>query len=133
MDAKAEQIEKINGFGETTSRSIVQGLGKVKPTFRHMMDLGFHLERTPLQSESAAVSSPIAGKRMVFTGKMIRGSRQEIQNGARALGAIVQSAVSSTTDFLVCGENVGSKKMEKASQLGIEILSEAEFYRRTGQ
>jgi DNA ligase (NAD+) len=133
MNATADQIEKINGFGEITSRSIVQGLGKVKPTFRHMMDLGFNLERTLLHSESPAVSSPIAGKRMVFSGKMIRGSRQEIQNGARALGAIVQSAVSATTDFLVCGENVGPKKLEKASQLGVDILTEDEFYRLTDQ
>jgi DNA ligase (NAD+) len=133
FDATADQIEKINGFGEITSRSIVRGLGIVKQTFRHMMDLGFNLERTLLHSESPAVSSPIAGKRMVFTGKMARGSRQEIQNGARALGAIVQSAVSATTDFLVCGENVGPKKLEKASQLGVDILTEDEFYRLTDQ
>jgi DNA ligase (NAD+) len=111
----------------------VQGLGKVKDTFQHMMDLGFNLERTPLASEMAAISSPIAGKHMVFTGKMTRGSRQQIQNGARTLGAIVQSAVSSTTDFLVCGENVGPKKLEKASKLGVSIITEDEFYRLTDQ
>jgi DNA ligase (NAD+) len=133
IDATADKIEKINGFGEITSRSIVQGLNQIMRTFQHMMDLGFNLERTPLHSESVSVSSPIAGKRMVFTGKMVRGSRQEIQNGARAMGAIVQSAVSSTTDFLVCGENVGPKKMEKATQLGVEILTEDEFYRLTNQ
>lgn len=133
IDATADQIEKINGFGKITSRSIVKGLGKVKRTFQHMMDLGFNLERTLLHSESPAVSSQIAGKRMVFSGKMVRGSRQEIQNGARALGVIVQSAVSSTTDFLVCGENVGPKKLEKASQLGVDILTEDEFYRLADQ
>jgi DNA ligase (NAD+) len=133
MDAKAEQIEKINGFGDTTSRSIVQGLERVKRTFQHMLDLGFNLERTPLRLESPEVSSLIAGKRIVFTGKMSRVSRQKIQNGARALGAVVQSAVSSTTDFLVCGENVGPKKLEKASRLGVEILTEAEYYQLTGQ
>jgi DNA ligase (NAD+) len=133
IDATADQIEKINGFGEITSRSIVQGLNQIMRTFQYMMDLGFNLERTPFHSESVSVSSPIAGKHMVFTGKMVRGSRQQIQNGARAMGAIVQSAVSSTTDFLVCGENVGPKKMEKATQLGVEILTEDEFYRLTDQ
>ncbi len=131
IDAETEQIEKINGFGKTTSQSIVQGLNQVTRTFQHMMDLGFNLEKTPLHSESVSVSSPIAGKRMVFTGKMVRGSRQEIQNGARALGAIVQSAVSSATDYLVCGENVGPKKLDKASQLGVNILTEDEYYRLT--
>ena len=75
------------------------------------------------------MSSPVSGKRMVFTGKMLRGSRQEIQNSARALGANVQTAVSGSTDFLVCGQNVGPKKLEKASQLGISIISEDEFYK----
>jgi DNA ligase (NAD+) len=128
VDVKAEQIAKINGFGEITSRSIVQGLNQVGPTFRHMMELGFNLERTPLHSESESVASPIAGKRVVFSGKMVRGSREEMKKGARALGAVVQSAVSSTTDYLVCGDNVGPKKLDKASRLGVNILTEDEYY-----
>lgn len=131
MDLQPEQIEMINGFGRTTSRSIAQGFSNTRNTFRHMLDLGFNLEKTPLLADMATLASPIAGKRMVFTGKMVHGSRDAIQHQARACGAIVQSAVSSTTDFLVCGENVGTKKMEKASRLGVKILSEHEFYRLT--
>jgi DNA ligase (NAD+) len=41
---------------------------------------------------------------------------------------VVQTAVSGKTDVLVCGENVGAKKMEKASQAGTRILTENEFY-----
>lgn len=131
MDLQSEQVEMINGFGQTTSRSIARGLENIRGTFQHMLKLGFNLEKTPRLADIAEISSPIAGKRMVFTGKMIRGSRNEIQQRARTYGAIVQSAVSSTTDFLVCGENVGPKKMEKASRLGVKILSEPEFYRLT--
>jgi DNA ligase (NAD+) len=131
MDLQPEQIEMINGFGQTTSRSIAQGLDNIRSTFGHMLNLEFNLEKTPLLADIAKISSPIAGKRMVFSGKMVRGSRDEIQHQARACGAIVQSAVSSTTDFLVCGENVGPKKMEKASRLGVKILSEHEFYQLT--
>ncbi len=131
VDVKVEQIAKINGFGEITSRSIVQGLNQVAPTFRHMMELGFNLEKTPLHSGSESVSSPIAGKRVVFSGKMVRGSREQMQKGARVLGAVVQSAVSSTTDYLVCGDNVGPKKLDKASRLGVNILTEDEYYRLT--
>jgi DNA ligase (NAD+) len=129
IDLDSDQIAKIKGFGETTSRSIAQGLGRVKDTILHMLDLGFTLEKTSMHSESATMSSPVSGKRMVFTGKMLRGSRQEIQNSARALGAKVQTVVSGSTDFLVCGHNVGPKKLEKASRLGINIISEDEFYK----
>ena len=50
-----------------------------------------------------------------------------MQTGARKLGAKVQTAVSGKTDFLVCGEKVGPKKIEKAKQLGVTILSEADY------
>ena len=133
VDVGPQRIAEIKGFGDTTSRSIAQGLGRIKDTILHMLDLGFTLEKTPVQSDSTTMSSAVAGKRMVFTGKMLRGSRQEIQNSARQLGATVQTAVSGTTDFLVCGQNVGPKKLEKASRLGINIISEDEFYEMIDQ
>ena len=51
-----------------------------------MMGLGFNLRRTPLESEVADSDSPIAGKGIVFTGKMTKGSREDMQSGARAPG-----------------------------------------------
>jgi DNA ligase (NAD+) len=60
---------------------------------------------------------------------MQRGSRQQMQSQARRLGAVVQAAVSGSTDFLVCGEKVGASKLTKASNLGVEIMSEADYYR----
>ena len=69
----------------------------------------------------------ISGKRIVFTGKMQRGSRQEMMRLAEGMGAVVQTAVSGNTDLLVCGEKVGGKKMEKARSAGVRILSESEY------
>jgi len=125
--ATAEQIRAIKGFGDTTSQRIVESIAAMAATIDHMLNLGFNLERTPLASEQAAVDSPIAGKGIVFTGKMNRGDRNAMQAQARDLGARVQTAVSGSTTFLVCGENVGAVKIAKAKQLGVAILTEDEY------
>lgn len=129
----AEDIKAIHGFGDITSESIVRGLSDLKGTMAHMLALGFNLEKTSIADETQSVESPISGKGIVFTGKMERGSREDMQDLARKMGAHVQTAVSGKTDFLVCGENVGAKKIEKAEKTGTRILSEDEFYQIVGQ
>ena len=71
--------------------------------------------------------SGLAGKRVVFTGKMIHGTRANMEAIARKTGATVQSAVSRNTDFLVCGENVGASKLARAAQNDVKLLTEEEF------
>jgi DNA ligase (NAD+) len=56
-----------------------------------------------------------------------------MQEQARRLGANIQSAVSGTTDYLVCGEKVGPAKLAKAIQVGVQTLSENEYYRLIGR
>lgn len=124
----AQHILRIDGFGEITSRSIIQGLAEVRPTLLHLLKLGFNLEKTQPVSTAPVPATPIAGKNLVFTGKMQRGSREAMQAEARRLGANIQSAVSGTTDFLICGEKVGAAKKDKAAQLGVQTLSEDEYY-----
>ena len=80
-----------------------------------------------LAPDRPATDSPVAGKAVVFSGKMVRGSRAAMQAEARELGARVQTAVSSNTDYLVCGENVGAKKIAKARELGLTVLTEADY------
>ncbi|MEE4609299.1 MAG: BRCT domain-containing protein [Desulfobacteraceae bacterium] len=72
-------------------------------------------------------ASALAGRRIVFTGKMTGGSREEMQDEARRLGAEVQTAVGPTTDYLVCGEKVGAVKTAKARALGVAIIDEAAY------
>ena len=121
-------LETIKGFGELKSEAIISSITSVALTFEHMLALGFNLEKTPLVSDAASIESPIAGKKIVFTGKMIRGNREEMQAQARQLGAQVQSSVSGATDMLVCGEKVGQSKMDKASRLGVQVLSEEAYF-----
>lgn len=65
--------------------------------------------------------------KVVFTGKMEEGTREEMQELAEEHGAIIQKAVNGSTDLLVTGANVGQKKLEKAQSLGISIISEQDF------
>jgi DNA ligase (NAD+) len=123
----AEDILAINGFGEITSRSISTGIQAIRSTMEHMLDLGFNLEPTPLKKELATLDSPIKDKGIVFTGKMVQGTREEMQNMARQQGANVQTSVSGATDYLVCGEKVGAKKIAQAEKLGTTVISEQEF------
>ena len=128
-DLTVEAISAIKGFKEQKGNAIVKSIAESKPTFLHMMSLGFNLEKTTLLTEQAAIESPIAGKKIVFSGKMSGGSREKMQAHARQLGARVQTAVSGATDILVCGSNVGPAKRQKAERLGVEILSEADYDR----
>ena len=122
-----KDIAAIDGFAELSAEIIVAGLTKRWPTIKKMMEIGFNLEETPLISESQSIESPIAGKKIVFTGKMYQGSRDQMEKDALHLGAQVQGSVSAKTDLLVCGENVGASKKSKAEKLTVQIISENDY------
>jgi len=126
-DISREDIKKIHGFGEITSESIEKGIAEIKGTMIHMLSLGFKLERTPLKSDAQTIESLITGKSIVFTGKMKTNTREEMQANALRLGAKVQTAVSGKTDYLVCGENAGEAKREKAIKTETKIITEVEY------
>lgn len=79
-----------------------------------------------LEPEDEAVSADLAGLRFVLTGGLERLSRGEAKEILESFGAKVTSAVSSKTDYVVAGTDPGSK-LEKAEQLGLQILDEEAF------
>ena len=74
---------------------------------------------------------PLVGKTIVLTGTMPTMTREEGTELAQAAGARVASSVSKKTDFVVAGDNAGSK-LTKAESFGVEVIDEAEFRERLG-
>jgi DNA ligase (NAD+) len=85
-----------------------------------------------LDAEKPAADSAIAGKTVVFTGALEKMTRDEAKAMAERLGAKVAGSVSQKTDYVVAGPGAGSK-LGKAKDLGVEVLSEDEWFDLTRQ
>ncbi|HUR45979.1 MAG TPA: BRCT domain-containing protein, partial [Candidatus Saccharimonadales bacterium] len=79
----------------------------------------------------AAAAGPFHGKTFVLTGTLPSLSREDATAKIEALGGRVSGSVSKKTDFVLAGEEAGSK-LEKAEKLGVKIITEQEFKEMTG-
>ena len=129
FDLSVDDISNIDGFAELTAELIFSGLLNIKPQYDNLIKDGFELEKTLILSETNTSHNLYHNKKIVFTGSM-SSSRAELQKQAKAFGAIVGSSVSSKTDLLIIGENVGHSKIKAAEKHGVEILSEAEYLQK---
>jgi DNA ligase (NAD+) len=114
----------IDGIGETVIEALDQYFSE--PHNRILLD---HLddELTVEDAEIVSDDSHIAGKIVVFTGTLERVTRDEAKAKAQSLGAKVSGSVSKKTDIVIAGPGAGSKA-KKAAELGVEILTEDEWF-----
>ncbi len=122
--AAREELLGIDGVGAVLAQAVIDFFADA----HNGAALGRLLaEVTPEPAETRAEGeSPVAGKTVVFTGKLERMSRDEAKARAEALGAKVAGSVSAKTDILVAGPGAGSK-LKKAAELGVETLSEEDW------
>lgn len=117
-------LNSIDGIGEVVAASIVEFFKE--PRNLEVVERLLS-EVTPLDAEAAVVSdSPVAGKTVVFTGSLERFTRDEAKARAEGLGAKVAGSVSKKTDYVVAGPGAGSK-LDKARELGVEVMTEDEW------
>jgi DNA ligase (NAD+) len=86
------------------------------------------LKHLRVQAPERIADTRFAGKTFVFTGTLVRMSREEGEQKVRERGGKATGSVSKKTDYVVAGEQAGSK-LEKARELGVRVLSEDEFAR----
>ncbi len=119
----------IDGIGQAAVEALQQYFAE-----SHNRDVLDRLEAELTIEDAEAVKndSPVAGKTVVFTGTLERMTRDEAKAKAQSLGAKVSGSVSGKTDYLVAGPGAGSKA-KKAADLGVEILTEDEWFSLIGE
>jgi len=124
LKAKLEDFDAIYEVGQVTAESIVEFFkqSSTKELIRKLKNAGLNLK----EKISPVKKSALTGKVIVFTGELKSYSRLQAQGLVRKLGGNPDSSVSKNTDFIVVGENPGSK-YDKAKKIGIKIIDEKEF------
>lgn len=122
-DARAELLN-IDDIGPGVAEDLVAFFAE-EHNRDVLKDLQSLLTVTDFQVPKTA-GSPVAGKTVVFTGSLITMTRDEAKSRAEAMGAKVASSVSKKTDFVVAGEDAGSK-LKAARELGVTVLTEQEW------
>jgi DNA ligase (NAD+) len=125
MAADAEQIAAVEGIGPVIAASVLDFFNEphnVK-TIDRLREAGLQFKA---ESKGGEGSHPLAGKRFVLTGTLSTLSRSEAKEKIEALGGKVSGSVGKSTDFVVLGDNPGSKA-DKARELEKTVLSEDEF------
>jgi DNA ligase (NAD+) len=131
MSATEEDIASVEGVGPVIARSVVEWFAdpENRALIEKLRKAGVRMEDP--EPETPA-EGPLTGKTIVLTGGLESMSRDEAIAAAEAAGAKVTSSVSKKTDFVVGGDNPGTK-YDKAVQLGVEIIDEREFLKRLGR
>ncbi len=122
-NASYEELLTIYEIGPQSAQSIVQFFNEPKnlATIERLLQAGVTIQ--PLEEQ---VGDRLAGKVFVFTGELESFSRSEAEKLVASLGGRATSSVSKKTDFVVVGKAPGSKA-DRARELGIKLLTEAEF------
>jgi DNA ligase (NAD+) len=134
---------EVPGIGPTVGASLARYLGEPATggIIEELVDAGVEAERPDDRAIATAIAAsigapagdaipagPLAGKVVVVTGSLASFDRQGAEEAIRAAGGKAASSVSKKTDYLVAGENAGSK-LAKAEELGVTILDEEGFRR----
>lgn len=122
--ATFDELVSVQDVGDIVAKCVLEFFNeeKVLATIDELLKLGVN----PSFEEQVIVESSFNGKTVVVTGTLQNYSRGEIKAKLESLGAKVSGSVSKKTDYVIAGEEAGSK-LKKAQELGVTVLSEYEF------
>ena len=123
LGATAEDFEAIEGFGGILAKSAAEffSLSESKNMIQRLRESGLNMNSLKEVSDTR-----FQGKTFVLTGTLPTYSRKEASDIIESFGGKVSSSVSKKTNFVLAGEEAGSK-LDKAAALGVQIINEAEF------
>jgi len=124
MNASVEQVSSVYGIGPRIAESVYKFFHDERnlELIKRLKEAGLNFEVKPEEK----AKKKLAGKTFVFTGTLKNFTREEAKEKVEELGGKVSNSVSRKTDYVVVGENPGSK-YDKARQLGVKIITEEEF------
>ena len=124
-----QDLNNIGGIGEIVADAVVEFFAEP----RNVKALGELLREIEVKpAEQPKKSSPVSDKTVVFTGSLTKFTRDEAKAVAERLGAKVAGSVSKKTDYVVAGEDAGSK-LAKARELSVAVLTEDEWLKLIGE
>lgn len=123
-NATFEELVSVQDVGDIVANGVMEFFKEEKAikTINELLELGVN----PRYEEKVIIESPFEGKTVVVTGTLNNYSRGEIKAKLEILGAKVSGSVSKKTDFVIAGEEAGSK-LNKAIELRVKVLKEEEF------
>ena len=123
LNASPDELTEIRDIGETTAQSICSW--REQEQSKHIIE---KLRQAGVNfiGEQTVTSNKLEGMTIVATGSLTLFTRNEINDLIESLGGKASGSVSKKTSYVVAGENAGSK-LKKAEELGIPVLTEAEF------
>jgi len=129
--ASTEELSSVNEIGEVIAESVHEFFHSDAGTaaLNALKKVGLDPK---MEKPQAGAAQPFAGKTIVVTGTLEKFERKQVEDLIVSLGGKSSGSVSKKTSFVVAGENAGSK-LEKAKELGVEVIDEAEFVKRLGK
>jgi DNA ligase (NAD+) len=134
MNAPADRLNAIDGVGPIMAEAIHAFFQDKhnRTILDELRTLGLKLTQDRRPSPSQLGGADLTGKTFVVTGTLAKYQREEIEALIRQLGGKPTGSVSKNTSYLVAGEKAGSK-LDKAKQLGVQVLTEEEFDKLIGR
>ena len=129
LSASADDILNVRGIGSTIAEGVVAYFSD--PAGRALVEKLRSQGLNFTEPRAVVAGGPLSGKTLVITGTLPTLSRAKATATIEAAGGRVTGSVSKSTDFLLAGEEAGSK-LEKAKSLGVTIIDEADLLRRVG-
>jgi len=124
--ATIDEIKTLKGFSDISATNVVEGLKK------HLAEIENLLKIISFEIRIATPAGRLSGASFCFTGEMSH-PRSWFQSHVTKHGGKNSSSVTKDLSYLVCNENKGSSKSQKAEKYGVKVINETEFLRKIGE